>query len=195
MSESKTDYSYQSVPSSFDDFEKEDRFYVEMCCRLDAYVQRKGRFAYWFCFLLWIVCPPIVMSLGKNGSDLGIIIGSFFVWGLAYGTLYYFVPLERIKAVLNFISEEWDPLGGDRLNLWFKLTDHPNEQALYVFKLNAALTILTLGYDSELRTDGFKGFDPVVERLRIIAEDKKGKPKQPKPWVNPDGSVLINPQF
>jgi len=61
MSESKMDYSYQSVPSSFEDFEKEDRFYGEMCRRLDAYIERAERFPFWFLLVLWMVCPGIVL--------------------------------------------------------------------------------------------------------------------------------------
>ena len=106
MSESKMDYSYQSVPSSFEDFEKEDRFYGEMCRRLDAYIERAERFPFWFLLVLWMVCPGIVLAADKIDSDLGIIIGTCFIWGLAYGTLSYVVPRERLRAVLDFVSEE-----------------------------------------------------------------------------------------
>ena len=180
---SETNMSYQSVPSSLEDFAKEDRFYQSMCWRLTDHLESKQYHAIMYLFVvLWMVCPAIVLFAGRMGGELGAIIAVLSVWGLAFATdraiLKYWVPREKIGAVLEFVSGDWNPLGGDSLDICLRLDIPPNreKEAYQLFKLNAALNMLTNGYDSKLRSDGFKGFDPVVARLRIIAEDKEGKP-------------------
>lgn len=199
MNESNnTDLSYQRVPSSFEDYEKEDNLYSEMCSDLTNYVAKKratGLKIFVGLWLLWII--GVGQALRHPNSEISImvvVIGAMLL-SLKYWT--YYRPLTQIEAILTFITEDLNSPQLDTMHFRriFGSRFRYSSGVYSLFKLNVALNMLTIGYDSKLRTDGFKGFDPVVARLRIIAEDKKGKSKQPEPWVLPDGSVVINPQF
>jgi len=188
--------------NSLEEIEPEDKLFSQMIEEHYRYIDNKKRVGFrWFVCLWigWVLClglsPIIDQRLGLSEFLFFPTIPLIYTLLLVQGQWKYFVPLERGEAILNFIHEDWSrPVTREKfseLSYRFSTSDYRYK----LLKLHSALTIILQGYDEKCRISGFQGLKPVVSRLQLLSDHLKGKDRKPRPWIYPDGSILINPPF